>query len=649
MRRVVAALGGTLAIAMALPMTASAAPSVTEFSSGYTTGASIHGIAAGPDGNLWVTDDANGKIDRVTPAGAVTVFDAPSATSEPAGITAGPDGALWFVAGDSAEVGRMTADGTLTNAYSMTGTSPESIVTGPDGALWFTESGGNAKIGRITTTGTLTEYSLPDSNSSPWDIAVGPDGKLWFTEHSNVAKVGNIDPVTHAIVEYPVGAGMGNDIVAGPDGNLWLTLGGAAGKIARIAPDGTGYQEWATLTANATPWGLADGGDGYIYFTEKTGGGAVGRISTSGAIEEFPGGTTPGLSPSSSPRGIALGPDGNIWFVEGAPGKAIARLSIEPGVTTEPATDVSHGAATVVAGVKPNSQVTTAYFEYGTTASYGSQTAPVAMGAGSSRAALSVLIASLEPNTTYHYRVVATNPAGTRYGPDATFTTSALPGTTGSDDASSKTTTTDSAAAGSSSPVTGPQGEPGSSPAPVLAETIVVSTGRGSVLIRLPGQAGFAPLDAAAAIPVGSTIDTRHGTVRLTSVRDERGKRQTAVFRGGLFQVRQRRSGMTDLYLRGGDSSACRGGRHHARHARVAAAGIQRAYRRLWGRDRHGRFRTHGSDSIATVRGTEWTVADRCDGTVTRVAHGKVSVRDLGRRRTVLVRAGGSYLAKAKR
>ena len=38
-----------------------------------------------------------------------------------------------------------------------------------------------------------------------------------------------------------------------------------------------------------------------------------------------------------------------------------------------------------------------------------------------------------------------------------------------------------------------------------------------------------------------------------------------------------------------------------------------RAY--LWGRDRHGRFRTRGRNAVATVRGTVWKTADSCAGT----------------------------------
>jgi hypothetical protein len=52
---------------------------------------------------------------------------------------------------------------------------------------------------------------------------------------------------------------------------------------------------------------------------------------------------------------------------------------------------------------------------------------------------------------------------------------------------------------------------------------------------------------------------------------------------------------------------------------------------------------------VATVRGTRWYTEDRCGGTLTRVTQGAVAVRDLRRKRTVLVRAGHSYLARVKR
>ena len=70
--------------------------------------------------------------------------------------------------------------------------------------------------------------------------------------------------------------------------------------------------------------------------------------------------------------------------------------------------------------------------------------------------------------------------------------------------------------------------------------------------------------------------------------------------------------------------------------------------RRLWGRDSGGRYRTFGRHSQATVRGTRWLTADRCDGTLTRVTADAVAVRDRARHRTVIVRSGHSYLARSR-
>ena len=71
--------------------------------------------------------------------------------------------------------------------------------------------------------------------------------------------------------------------------------------------------------------------------------------------------------------------------------------------------------------------------------------------------------------------------------------------------------------------------------------------------------------------------------------------------------------------------------------------------RTLWGKDSKGKYRTHGRNSVATVRGTQWMTRETCAGTLTRVTEGAVAVRDVARKKTVLVRKGGSYLARARR
>ncbi len=65
----------------------------------------------------------------------------------------------------------------------------------------------------------------------------------------------------------------------------------------------------------------------------------------------------------------------------------------------------------------------------------------------------------------------------------------------------------------------------------------------------------------------------------------------------------------------------------------------------LWGNGQ-GNFQTKGRYAAATVRGTVYYVADRCEGTFTHVQTGVVAVLDLSLNKTVSIRAGQSYLAK---
>jgi len=181
-------------------------------------------------------------------------------------------------------------------------------------------------------------------------------------------------------------------------------------------------------------------------------------------------------------------------------------------------------------------------------------------------------------------------------------------------------------------------------PTPVLGKTVVAAAAKGTAMMKLPGADRWVELDAATGMPVGTRIDARRGVARLSTALGS-GRTQSARFAGGVFEVRQRRGarGMTDIILRGRPPVCRRSG------PRPSAAAAARRGRRLWARDSGGRWRTHGPNSVATVRGTKWLTEDRCRGTLTRVTKGAVMVRNRRTGRRVLVRAGHSYLARARR
>jgi hypothetical protein len=308
-------------------------------------------------------------------------------------------------------------------------------------------------------------------------------------------------------------------------------------------------------------------------------------------------------------------------------------LAKQPSATTGAATVVSVSSAVVTGQVTPETKSTDYLFEYGTTTAYGQVTPVVELTGDHTPRTVSATIAGLAPGTTYHFRVKASNKDGLVTGADRTFTTAA--------------TTTPGATPAHNGGDAGGDGDaqqPTADVQPALGEAVVVAPAAGTVKVKVAGGAAFAELRSGDAIPVGSLVDTRAGTVKLTSSLADGGT-QTGEFRGALFQIRQSEGGggVTDLVLRGSDFASCR------RSAALAAARRKPPVRRLWGHDDGGKFRTHGRNSVATVRGTSWVTTDTCAGTRTTVTEGAVSVRDLRRKRTVLVRAGSSYLARPAR
>ena len=94
-----------------------------------------------------------------------------------------------------------------------------------------------------------------------------------------------------------------------------------------------------------------------------------------------------------------------------------------PTALTEAATSISSNGAILHGTVNPNGLATTYYFEYGTTTAYGTNTPAANAGAGSGDVMVSTNISGLSPNTLYHFRLAASNSAGTTSGGDLTFTT----------------------------------------------------------------------------------------------------------------------------------------------------------------------------------------------------------------------------------
>jgi hypothetical protein len=115
-----------------------------------------------------------------------------------------------------------------------------------------------------------------------------------------------------------------------------------------------------------------------------------------------------------------VSPDRRSWRFGGSgTGKVVPVPEVDAGASPAP----QASGETVNGSVDPDGQATTYHFEYGTTTSYGSSTSTASAGSGWVPVPVSSELTGLASSTTYHYRVVATNEAGTTDGPDGTFKT----------------------------------------------------------------------------------------------------------------------------------------------------------------------------------------------------------------------------------
>jgi hypothetical protein len=319
-------------------------------------------------------------------------------------------------------------------------------------------------------------------------------------------------------------------------------------------------------------------------------------------------------------------------------------------LSTAPPSVLTTTSATFTATVNPNGLPTTVHFEYGgvfggatvAAITYGTSTPNQTLPADFANHTVTATVTGLLPNVTYHVRAVATNGAGNVLGPDQTLQTAADP----------------------------------PPPPPVLGKTANVAPVSGVVYIELPPGAtlasfsrsplpsqaftaltkgrSFIPLTEARQIPLGSTLDTSAGIVRITTATtaSPKGKVQSGDFGTGIFKLLQTRKqrGLTELNIidNRNEHQVC-ASTGKGKKASIASSHPSKQVLGHLTANSHGHFSARGQYSSATVRGTTWGVQNRCDGTLTRVIRGTLEVRDFRKRKTITLFTGQTYLARAPR
>jgi hypothetical protein len=584
------------------------------------------GVAAMADGSYLVAHQASPAVRRVL-----------------------PDGTIIAVAGNG--TAGYSGDGGPATAASLDGVSQ--AIPAPGGGYLIADPNNNV-IRRVAPDGTISTVAGKQSLgagfggdggpatsaqlSFPFDVAFMPDGSFLIAD-KDTARVRRVG--TDGIISTVAGGGASlgdggaatsaqlqepSGVMPTPDGGFLIADAAhnrirkvLGGTITTVAGNGTaastgdgGPATAAELNRPVRTALEADGG----YLIAEQNGNRVRRVAPDGTISTIAGTGTAGFSGDGGPAiqaqigrafGVAVLPSGDILIADADNGR-VRFVDVDtpaPTLTgTSPPSPANENNPHLLGSAPAGTTVALFTSADCSGAPVGSGTAADLQSPG-----IAVPVAG-DSTTTFHALTI-----------DAGGNRSAC----------------------SSSSVT--YQEKSTSP-PVRGITVNAVPEKGKVLVKL-GKKGFVPLESIGqTLPVGAILDTRHGTVRLTTAKGGKGTTGTQVghFSGGQFRFTQgKKNPLTTLSMTGAGLNAC-SRLPHGGSAKVTAA--KRKRRRTLFSSVKGHFRTRGRNSIATVRGTSWQMTDTCSGTRTTVRTGTVLVRDYWLRKNRLVRAGHSYFAR---
>lgn len=334
-------------------------------------------IATDASGNIYVADELNHSIRKITPGGVINTV----AGNGTAGAENGPVASARF-------------------------SGPSGIAVGSDGTLYVSDSG-NHRIRAISPDGQVTTHSglgLPGFTegdpsaarfTNPGALAIAADDTLYLADRGN-RRVRKISAA--GVASTLAGSGL-NGSINGPgesarftdlrgisvndSGVVHITESGFS-HIRRILPNGT--VDTFIASGLSEPWGIALADNGNLFVADGTSY-RIRKVTPLGAVTSYAGsgwpGTADGLGPAAqfnTPVSVAVDPSGDVIVGE------IGNNTIRRITWT-----------TVIVEVETNLT-------------------------GSTALNVSLSLTGLVPGGTYYYRAIATNDGGTTLGNIVSFT-----------------------------------------------------------------------------------------------------------------------------------------------------------------------------------------------------------------------------------
>ncbi len=424
---------------------AAAAPTTGSIGAGQF-GTQIGGLAAAANGDIYVADKSNRRVQVFRPLfsdGVVTGVDFLRAFGWGAAT-----GAAEFEVCTTATCNAPAAAGTGLGQFATN--SPTEIALDSQGDL-FAVDAGNKRVQKISSTpAPLTATFGSAGLTSAFEtgtlvsVAVEPE-----TDNVMVAGRRSTEENRVAIVELDgTGAAVeafGTELlptaafsvaVASPSlgGNVYLTSNNNGQRVYILNETLPTVEAPTGITAHGATFNgqvVSNGLEVAYHFEYSTDGVSWIKVPAADASAGPAPGSIPvsqvasGLLPDTPYRVrlVADRPAGGGTTTSGE--VPFSTSTSKPTIEETLASQVGAVDATLAAYLNPEKAATTYYFEYGPTASYGSVApiVPASAGTGTARVSVSAAIGQLASSSTYHFRVVAENANGVTVGPDSTFTT----------------------------------------------------------------------------------------------------------------------------------------------------------------------------------------------------------------------------------
>lgn len=283
-------------------------------------GSHPHDVAPSPEGGpVWYTAQRSGELGRLDPLTGQTRHLALGARSAPHGVIAGPDGMLWITDGGLNALVRVDPAAEAVQVFALPAAAGNANLNTAtfdgEGILWFT--GQNGLYGRLDpATGQVEVFKAPRGRG-PYGIATTPGGGVYYASlaGSHIARI-ELKSGAALVLDPPTPAQGARRVWSDSRGRIWVSEWNGA-QVAVYDPAADTWREWRLPGDRPRPYAVYVDERDVVWLSDF---GANALVRFDPVQEVFEGFQIP--SPGAEVRQL-LGRPGEVWGAESGTDKLV--------------------------------------------------------------------------------------------------------------------------------------------------------------------------------------------------------------------------------------------------------------------------------------------------------------------------------------